>query len=119
MIYDEFVHKVSKFDISNCFEKSKITNNPYNKFYDLYNPMGVEFEYNSRNIFMIPYKKISDITKDYDNINADYVFAISDGDPYFVKNKKVYTCCHGTSKPRLELIADSFEDFLLKIVKGE
>jgi hypothetical protein len=119
MIYDEFVDKLSQLDDSNCFVKSEVKNNPYNKFYDLYDPRGVEFEYNSCNIFMIPYEKISIVTKEYDIIKADYVFAISDGDPYFVKNKKVYTCCHGTKNPDLEFVANSFEDFMRNIVKGE
>lgn len=118
MVYEDFVKRLSEIDKSNKFEISKVKNNPYDKFYDLYNPKGVEFEFNYGTVFMIPYDKIEKVTKEYKHLNADYVFAVSDGDPYFVKNKKVYTCCHGTKEPELEFISNSFEDFLKKVMKG-
>ena len=119
MIYDEFVKGISKLDSSNKFIKSKVTNNPYNKFYDFYDPRGVEFEFNGGVVFMIPYDKIDKVTADYHILNANYVFATCNGDQYFVKNGKVYTCCHGMKKPDLEFLAESFEDFLKNVLKGD
>jgi hypothetical protein len=68
MIYDEFASKIVSIDKTNCFLKSKISNNHYNKFYDLYDTKCVEFEYNDGIIFMIPYKQIAKITKEYSYI---------------------------------------------------
>ena len=85
----------------------------------MYNPKGAEFEYNDGTVFMVPYEKIKQLTNEYYSLNSDFVFAICDSDPFFVKNKKVYTCCHGTQNYNFELIANSFEDFLELIIKGE
>ncbi len=118
MIYDEFVNEISKIDNTNIFNKSSVTDNSYNDFYNFYNPCGVEFEFNSSVVFMIPYEKIAEITEEYNYLKSDYVFAICNSDPFFVKDKKVYTCCHGTNNPKLELIANSFEEFLKFVLRG-
>lgn len=118
MIYDDFVKKVNDLNGKDCFTRSNEKNNPYNDFYNHYNPMGAEFDFNYGTVFMIPFNMISKVTLEYKYTKADFVFGISNGDPYFVKGKKVYTCCHGTKEPDLELVANSFEDFLEKVVKG-
>ena len=118
MIYDDFVKAINELNGKKKKKKSEVKNNPYNPFYDLYNPSGAEFEYNDGVVFMLPYKKIEQATKEYGLLNADYVFAICNSDPFFVKNKKVFTCCHGTKEPDFELIANSFEEFL-KIIARE
>lgn len=118
MIYEKFVEKIIELDSSNTFAKSELKSNPFHDFYNFYDPRGVEFKFKYGILFMIPYKKIEQVTKEYGYLEAEYVFATCDGDPYFVKKGKVYTCCHGTKKPKLELIAGSFEEFLEKVIKG-
>ncbi len=112
MIYDEFVDAMGKLNPSNCFAKGPGEKTLYNRFYELYDPHGVEFELDIGNVFMVPYGKIKKLTEEYSYTGCDYVFALNNGEPIFVKEGKVYTCCNGTDSPRLELLADSYEDFL-------
>lgn len=41
-----------------------------------------------------------------------FVFATCNGDPIYVYDKKIYTCCHGTRKIKDELMAENFAAFL-------
>ncbi len=44
------------------------------------------------------------------------MIATVNGDPVFMKDQKVYTCSHGTRRPKVELLADSFEKFIEMII---
>ena len=118
MIYDDFVRKVNNESGHDCFIKSNESWNSFNDFYNHYNPKGAEFEFNNSVVYMVPFNMIQKVTSEYKYTNVDFIFGISDGDPYLVKDKKVYTCCHGTKTPELEFVANSFEEFLEKVVKG-
>jgi len=117
MIYDNFVEKLSAYSKYIIFEKSENKENPYNPFYNLYNPKQVEFEFNSSDIIMLPYQKIAKISEEYLYLDCDFVFALANSDPYFVKGGKVYTCYHGDRNPDLEFVANSFEEFLDIVIK--
>ena len=66
---------------------------------------------------MLPYSKIAEISNEYQYLNCDYVFGLSNSDPFFVKNKRVYTCCHGSKEAEYEFVANSFEEFLNKVME--
>ena len=117
MIYKLFVEKLESYSEYNKIEKAELSSNDYNQFYNQFNPKQVEFEFNGVDLFMLPYSKISEITKEYKYLKCDYVFALSNSDPFFVKSGKVYTCCHGDKEDEYEFVADSFEEFLSKVVE--
>ena len=65
MIYDDFVKKVNDLNGKDCYTRSDEKNNPYNDFYNHYNPMGAEFDFNYGTVFMIPFNMISKVTLEY------------------------------------------------------
>ena len=118
MLYSDFVTKLQSYFKHIDFEEAQLKDNPYAAFYNFYNPKRVEFEYNNVDLLLLPYSKIDKITKDYAYLECDFVFGLANSDPYFVKGGKVYTCYHGDSKPDLEFIANSFDEFLKQIMEA-
>lgn len=122
MLYDDFADKVIKQDNRNSFEKytSELTacDESAANFYKQFNPIDVEVEYDDMTIRFIPALKLSDMLKLYEYLNADMVFAECYSDPIFIKNKAVYMCSHGTANPKLEKLANSFDEYITKITQG-
>lgn len=85
--------------------------NALRNFYKNYNPEDVEIGM----IRFVPADELESITKDYEYIKPDCVFATENGDPIFLKNGKVYTIPHGVRNPKLELKANSFNEYLHKL----
>ena len=120
MIYDDFVlFATSKY--KSIFSQSKygeiINNKKAPDLYKYYDLVKVCVPFDDLYVCFVPAEKIEKINNEYSYLNVDFVFATSDGDPVFLDNGKVYTCPHGTSNPKKELLANSFEDFIEKIIK--
>ena len=60
----------------------------------------------------VPADELETIQSDYSMGKERFVFATCNGDPIYVYDKKIYTCCHGTRKIKDELMAENFAAFL-------
>ena len=116
MVFEQCVEKVCKIDKRNKFTNGKATCKNLPEFYKYYNPVDVEFKSNLGIIRMLPIDEISKETASYSYIKLDFVFALINGEPLFVKDKKVYICENGNQNPTLEKVAYSFEEFLKNII---
>ena len=119
MLYDDFVKKIVSKDKRNIFIKNNIIDKKYiniPEIYQYYNPLDVEFKFNSSIIRLVPISEFEDIQKEYSYVKADYIFGFSNGDPIFVKNQKVYTCLHGSKSVVYEELASSFENFIREVI---
>ena len=117
MIYDDFV----KLMIEQGKKIVPFNGNvpaKYPKFYSRFNPVRVYVEYDSNYIHLLPIDELEKMTKKYRNVECDLVFATCNSDPIFLKNGKVYTCEHGANNPKIEFLANSFEDFLKMVMRG-
>lgn len=81
------------------------------QFYKTIDPVNVEFEFNDGIVKLEPIKNLMDLNKQYRYAEADCVFATCNGDPIYVKNKKIFTCTHGSERIIEEQIAASMDSF--------
>ena len=115
MRIDDFVRKAIKQDKRNIFEKTKpISSVPkaLKEFYQQANPVDVEVTMDGSVVKFVPADELEMIQSEYSMGEERFVFATCNGDPIYVCNEKVYTCCHGTSKIKDELMAENFASFL-------
>lgn len=114
MNYDVFVKKCLEYDKRNKFDERDLDDLPAGipALYAKYDPIDVEVEFNGCALMFVPYSKLPKMLKEYSYLNAESVFATSNGDPFFVKKGVIYTCAHGDKEPDLEKVASSFDDFI-------
>lgn len=120
MLYKDFVDKITTQDDRNVFmeytgDLSGCADS-VREFYRHFNPVDVEFEYNSAAIRMIPADELDEMAELYGYLQADMIFAECNSDPIFIKDQVVFTCIHGMTAPRFEKLADSFDEYLGAIV---
>lgn len=118
MIYDDFVQKAMHYDKRNIFIKSMISEftQEIPRIYKYYDPLDVEVAYKNSALTFVSYVDLGKMLQRYSYLNADCVFAISNGDPFFLRKGSVYTCAHGDRNAVPEKLADSFDDFLEQIL---
>jgi len=85
-------------------------------FYREFNPVDVEIDYNGIGVRFYKAEELSNLQEEYAYLNAQFVFATCNGDPIFVNDRKVYTCPHGISLPKWEMLAESFDEYLQILV---
>ena len=114
MNYDIFVQRCLEYDKRNKFNQRDLNELPAGipALYAKYDPIDVEVEFKGCALTFIPYSKLTKALKEYSYLNADSVFATSNGDPFFIKNGIVYTCTHGDKEPDIEKVANSFDAFI-------
>ena len=114
MNYDVFVQKCIEYDKRNKFKERDLKDLPSGTpaLYAKYDPLDVEVEFNGCALMFVPYSKLSKMLKEYSYLNAESVFATSNGDPFFIKKGVVYTCTHGDRASELEKVANSFDAFI-------
>lgn len=117
MLCNDFIDRVKSKN--STFEKSSSVDGDLPDFYQRFNPKNVYFEFDDMDIHLLSIEEIKSITKEYYAIDCDFVFALSNSDPIFSKDKKIYTCAHGSKHPKVELVADSFEDYMKMIIESE
>lgn len=115
MDYSEFVSKAAAQDERNKFMKYVgelgFIPSEARDFYQNFNPVDVEIGMNGSSVRLYPVSELTDLQKEYDYLHAQFVFATCNGDPIFLYQGRVYTCPHGVKAPKLEKIADSWNDF--------
>ena len=120
MLYNKFVNWAIAYDERNIFEKhiAPLNLDAIPNFYRFYTPLDVEISFNGSSLRFIPASELEAIAKEYNYLDFDFLFATSNGDPFFIKDNSVYTCSHGTATPNIERIANSFDDFLRLIMEN-
>lgn len=63
-----------------------------------------------------PVEELANLQSEYAYIEAQFVFAISNGDPIFLKEGYVYTCPHGIKKPQYELLSKDIKSYLSALI---
>lgn len=86
-------------------------------FYSVINPINVEFEYNDGIIRLEPIENFDNLKKEYDYVQTDCIFASCNGEPIYLKDKKVFTCIRGSKRIIEEEIASSINMLLESVYK--
>lgn len=114
MTIEKFVKKAIEQDKRNIFEKSEVADfvpNILKDFYKKANPINVEITMNQN---VVKFMSISELEKsqlDYLFDKERFVFASCNGDPIYIYNNQIYTCCHGTNEIEDEFMAENLSDF--------
>ena len=121
MDYMIFANEAIKEDGRNrfgeCADTSSIPST-MRLFYTQCNPVDVEIMYPSIGaVKFYPVNELCALQTEYGYSDENFVFASCDGDAIFEKEGKIYRSLHGHYRP--ELLASSFEDFLLKYIDGK
>jgi hypothetical protein len=116
MNIQDFVNRAKAQDERNVFEcgTGTVPGLPQilTAFFQKANPTDVEVSMDGGTVRFFPEEELEDLQSEYSLDGGRYVFASSNGDPIYVYQGKIYTCCHGTHKIQDELMAESFEAFL-------
>jgi len=116
MDYTAFVRKAKEQDSRNIFEaytgNLDVVPNELKPFYRACNPVDVELDINDAVVRFCPAVELPEMQQEYSYINAQFVFATSNGDPIFLREGTVYTCAHGMKEPKWEKLSDSFERYI-------
>ena len=115
MIIEDFVKKSMEQDNRNIFEETEVNEflpSCIKDFYQKANPIDVEITMDGNTVRFIPADELEDTQSDYSIGNERFIFATCNGDPIYVYEGKIYTCCHGISKIDDELMAENFSSFL-------
>lgn len=81
-----------------------------------YDPLKVELPYQRNSLNLIPYNMLTSTLEEYELDKTSIVFATCNGDPYIVKEQKVYTFVHDMEEPEWEFLNDNIDDFFMEIV---
>lgn len=114
MKVEDFVKKSIEQDKRNVFEEVKVDEFVPDILKELYqkaNPVDVEITMDGNVVSFISMDELEDSQSDYSLGDARFVFASCNGDPIYVYDGKIYTCCHGTDKVDDELMADNLSMF--------
>ena len=121
MDYISFFNKLKDVDPRIAFqmvENSKILDGKnIPAFYSVINPINVEFEYNDGIIRLEPIENFDNLKKEYDYVQTDCIFASCNGEPIYLKGKKVFTCIRGSKRIIEEEIASSIDTLLESVYK--
>lgn len=81
-------------------------------FYQKYNPEDVEIVSGVNSIRFVPVQNQMQARREYQYLDADMILATVNGDPVFMRGGLIYICPHGVKQPKIEKIAESFEEFI-------
>lgn len=82
-------------------------------FYREVNPTDVEVGF----VRFVAAEELANLQTEYAYLEAQFVFATSNGDPIFVKAGCVYTCPHGVKNPQYELLAPDIKAYLSSLIE--
>lgn len=114
----DFVKRAMEQDKRNIFEKiNDVENVPLElvNFYKEANPIDVEITMGGNAVRFYSVIDLNDLQTDYNLPDGRFVIATCNSDPIYLYNDKIYSCCHGSSAIKDEIMAETFEDFLLMI----
>lgn len=116
MSFSKFVERAIEQDKRNKFEKYDgdldIVPDDLKGFYSEYNPMNVEVASEIGDVRFYSAEELAELQAMYAYLNAQFVFATSNGDPIFLNEGQVYTCPHGLKEPKWELLSPSIDSYL-------
>lgn len=119
MDYVEFLEKLKSEDSRIEFS---IVNEPRNcnsitipEFYQIVDPINVEFEYNDGIVRLVPFEELILVNLEYRYVDSGCIFATCNGTPIYEKNKKVFTCICGSNRVIEEEIAISIDSFFEQV----
>lgn len=118
MFIQDFVKRAIEQDKRNSFtetEAKKFVPSELKEFYEKANPVDVEITMDGNAVRLIPLDELEDSQLEYSLGEKRYAFASCNGDPIYLFDGKIYTCCHGIGKVKDELMADSLSAFMDKI----
>ncbi|GHV51349.1 hypothetical protein FACS1894216_05230 [Synergistales bacterium] len=114
MDFSRFVANVIGQDSRNRFEKYDgnldIVPYEFKPFYREYNPVDVEVASEIGDVRFCPADDLAELQSEYAYLNAQFVFATTNGDPIFFHEGQIYTCPHGMKEPEWEIL-DSIDWF--------
>ena len=120
MNYQDFRKAAEKQDKRNIFKiENKVPDNIPKKlvaFYQECNPVDVEVLIEEISVRFYPVQALSDLQEEYELPGDRFVIATCNGEPVYLYNDKVYTCYVDSDTIEDELLADSFDLYLQKIV---
>lgn len=116
MEYAAFVQKAMAQDGRNRFAKYTgplpLVPEAMRPFYCEYDPVDVEVTIRGGIVRLIPAAELEEVGLEYPQLDGEFVFATSNGDPIFLYEGAVYVIPHGVSQPEWEKLADSLEEYL-------
>lgn len=119
MNYTDFFNRLKAEDARINFnileEKKKLFRDDIPSFYQVLDPLVVEFEFNDGIVRLIPYEELEAIQDEYKFIEGGCVFAICNGEPIYYKKNKVWTCICGKDRVIEEEIASSIDSFFEQV----
>lgn len=123
MDYSKFINAVIKQDNRNSFSKSycKIANidKGFEEFYNQYVPIDVEIVLSDlTSIKLYDVEQFDELRQNYNLNNEHIVFATREGDPIALYQGKIITFNHSAKDPIFEIIADSFEKYIVDILEN-
>ena len=115
MLIQDFVKRAIEQDERNYFEETvveKFVPNELKEFYQKANPVDAEITMDGNAVRFIPMSELEDFQAEYSLGKSRFAFASCNGDPIYVYEEKIYTCCHGIGKVKDELMANSLSLFM-------
>ena len=115
MLIEAFVERAMEQDNRNIFRVADLNvmvPDPIREFYQRVNPIVVEVTIWGNVVKFIPAAELRDRQKEYLLGDERFIFATCNGDPIYVYENKIYTCCHGIGEIDDELLAENFALFL-------
>jgi hypothetical protein len=121
MDYLQFVDFANKQDSRNVFAEYKQNldlslPDKVKAFYKKFNPLDVEIDDSGLGIRFFPVDDLPNLQRDYSYLKDAFIFATCNGDPIFLNNGRVFTCAHGVKESKPELLANSFDEYLSKLM---
>lgn len=119
MDYYSFFEKLQKADSGIKFTRVnkylKCEDLEIPEFYQMVNPVKVEFEFNDGIVKLEPLEGLLMLNEEYQYVTAGCVFATCNGDPIYIRDGEIYTCVHGTKRIVEEKIATSIEEIFEQV----
>lgn len=112
----DFITKSMMQDKRNIFERVErdikaSVPDTLKEFYLIANPVDVEVSMNNYAVQFIPLDQLDASQSEFSLGDNRFVFASCNGDPIYVYDGKIYSCCHGIGKVEDELMAEDLGSF--------
>lgn len=123
MDFRQFVDAVVAQDERNVFVKASAAPSDMpcalRHFYEIYDPVDVEIVLGDlTSIKLTSMNEISALQADYTTMDGVYIFATCEGDPIAFQAGAIVTWTHGRRQPKVEKLADSFDQWLLQVIEA-
>ncbi|MDD4728837.1 MAG: hypothetical protein PHN55_08825 [Dysgonamonadaceae bacterium] len=123
MDYLKFVNAIIAQDNRNVINKvqRQITDIPKQilGFFCQYDPIDVEIVMKDLSaVVLYPYSYLHQLQSEYNFGKEYFIFATKNSDPIALFNGKVVTLAHGSRNLVFEIIADNFDEYIVRLIKN-